>query len=314
MKLRTDELTEVITQDYTVVGVCHIYEPMVDNVAPIDAANETSLSFCKDIDALEKTKAAIVIVSRDVAVDSWVPGKDNKVLIVVENPRLAFIEVMERYFKEEHVSYEIHQSASVPGRGGNFFPEISIGPFSYISPRSVEIGRCTVIGSHVYISDKVVIGKGCNIQSHISIGNDGFGYQKDKDGIWKKFPSIGGVVIGDNVELADHVNIDRGTLGNTIVGDGTKVSKYGHIGHNVVIGKNCFLAGKSQFGGGSKVGDDTFIGMKVTLKQGVKVGSNCYIGMCSMVNKDIEDGWVAYGSPCKPMKRNTKELWKKGGM
>jgi len=301
MRYNIDDITDVMTQDYTVTGVCR--EQTVDNIAAIDEANETSLSFCKDTSSLEKTKAAIVIVPTGM-----VPNTD-KTLIIVENPRLAFIEVMTAYFSED-VSYHIHPSASVDGD----FRKISVGPFTHIMTRDVEIGRCTVIGSHVYISERVVIGKGCNIQSHISIGNDGFGYQKDGYGVWKKFPSIGGVVIGDNVDLADHVNVDRGTLGNTVIGDGTKVPKYGHIGHNVKIGKNCFLAGKSQFGGGAQVGDDTFIGMKATLKQGVKVGSNCYIGMHSMVNSDIEDGWVAYGSPCKPMKRNTKELWKKGGM
>jgi len=94
MKLRTDDITTHITQPYEVVGLCHIYEPVVDNIAPVSDANETSLSFCTTLEDLMSTKAAIVIVSRKVAKGSWTSGIHNKVLIIVEDPQLALMDVL----------------------------------------------------------------------------------------------------------------------------------------------------------------------------------------------------------------------------
>ena len=120
-----------------------------------------------------------------------------------------------------------------------------------------------------------------------------------KDGKYENFPHIGKVVIEDNVSIHNNVCIDRGSLSNTIIGEGTKIDNFVHIAHSVKIGKHCLIVTHAAIGGSVEIGDNCFIGINVCIKEKVVIGNNVLIGMGSVVTKDIPDNVVAYGSPAR---------------
>lgn len=160
-------------------------------------------------------------------------------------------------------------------------------------------GENATIHPYVCIYPNVRVGKNVIVYSGAVIGSDGFGFAKNEQGKWEKFPHIGGVVIGDDVEIGSNTVIDRGTLDNTIIGQGTKINNLCHIGHNVEIGKNCIIGVGSYLGGSSKVGNDSWIALGAIIRNGIKVGKNVMVGMGSVVTKDIDDNCVVFGVPAK---------------
>lgn len=107
------------------------------------------------------------------------------------------------------------------------------------------------------------------------------------------------MVIEDDVEIGANAIIDRGTLDSTIIGRGTKINNLCHIGHNVVMDKNCVIGVHSYAGGSSKIGDDSWLAPGAIIRDGIRIGSNVMIGMGSVVTKDIGDNCVAYGVPTR---------------
>lgn len=136
------------------------------------------------------------------------------------------------------------------------------------------------------------IGIGC------TIGGAGFGYVEGDDELIY-MPHLGMVVIEDKVAIHNGVNIDRGTIGNTIIGSGSKIDSLVHIAHNVQIGKNCMIVAGSVIGGSAQIGEGTFIGMNVSIKQKVKIGKGCVIGAGAVVTKNVPDGQIWAGVPAK---------------
>jgi UDP-3-O-[3-hydroxymyristoyl] glucosamine N-acyltransferase LpxD len=142
----------------------------------------------------------------------------------------------------------------------------------------------------------------CIMGANCVIGGPGFGYEYDEQGHLIPIPHHGRVVIGNNVTLHNQVNIDRGVIGDTVIGDGTKIDSLVHIAHNVKIGKHCLIVSGSVFGGSCEIGDYTFIGMNACIKQKVKVGRNCVIGAGAVVTKDVPDNTIYVGNPAKYLK------------
>jgi UDP-3-O-[3-hydroxymyristoyl] glucosamine N-acyltransferase len=153
--------------------------------------------------------------------------------------------------------------------------------------------------SVIYETDKIVIGKNVSIGPNCIIGAEGFGMGRTKDNEILVMPQIGGVIIEDNVSIYSNTIIDRGTLGDTIIGSGTKIDRFVHIAHNSKIGNNCVIVSGALLCGSVIVGDNTWIGPSSSILNGVKVGNNCVIGMGSMVVKDVPDGATVKGVPAK---------------
>ena len=187
--------------------------------------------------------------------------------------------------------------------------DVYIGPFSYVGKCS--IGQRSKILGHVYIYSGCRIGANVTIHAGCIIGADGFGYERNETGKWEKFPHLGGVVIGDNVELHAMVHVARGTLGDTIIGEGTKVDALCHIAHNVVIGKHCIITAHTELSGGVRLGDEVWIAPNVCVREKVRIGSRAVIGMGSVVTKDVPEGTTVMGTPARPaeeFKRLLKKL------
>jgi len=189
----------------------------------------------------------------------------DKTLIMVDNPRLWFTRVA-RHFFNIHREYRIH-------------------------PTAVINHECVSIG------ERVIIGPNC------SIGFDGFGFDKNKEGIYERFPHVGKVVIGDDVEIGSNTCIDRGALGDTIIGDGTKIDNLVHIAHNVRIGKNCHIVALTCIGGSVTVEDNVYIGIGPSIRNQIKIGEGATIGMGAVVVKDVKSGVTVIGNPAREMRK-----------
>lgn len=138
-----------------------------------------------------------------------------------------------------------------------------------------------------------------HIEAGARIGNEGFGFEKDDNHQWTRFPHFGKVIIHNNVYIGANTCIDRGTLGDTVIGTGTKIDNLVHIAHNVVIGCNCLIIAQSMIGGSATIGDNVYIAPGCVIRDHINIGNNSFIGMGSLVTKDIPEGQVWMGSPAK---------------
>lgn len=277
-------------------------------VLSIYEAKSGSLSFCraKTKDALttiRNSKASIIICAKGIEFKP--EDYEDKTLILVRNPPLVFIRLMKAYFQKEKVESGIHPTAVIDEKA-SIHPSVYIGPHSYIGESEVDEG--TIIHGNVHIYSGVKIGKNVLIHAGTVIGADGFGYERNEKGEFEKFPHIGGIIIEDDVEIGSNTSIDRGTLGNTVIGKGTKVDNLCHIAHNVIIGKNCAIIAHTILGGSVKIGDGSWIAPTVSVREGIKIGKNVLVGMAAVVTKNVKDNAVVFGAPAKPADEYKKLL------
>lgn len=157
----------------------------------------------------------------------------------------------------------------------------------------------------VFIPEWVVLGKNVKIHEGVTVGNQDAGFEKDENGIWLHIPQIGRLIIEDDVEIFEGTNACRGTVGDTIIGSGTKIEALCHIAHNVRIGKNCIISVGSILGGSSVIGNNVYIGLNSTIIDHAFIADNVFIGMGSNVIKDIlEPNTVWVGNPARFLKKD----------
>jgi len=302
MVKRTISLTELcdsITEEYEILGA---KDRHASAASPIDESDIDSITFCskRSEDALpmiRNSKAGIIICPKELNYNE--DDYKDKTLILVSNPRLAFIEVMGKYF-QERIEPGIHPSAVID-KDARIHPSVHIGPNSYVG--KCEIGENTIIYGDVYIYSKVRIGKNVIIHAGAVVGAEGQAYERDKAGILRKFPQSGGVIIGDGVEISSNASIMRGTFDNTVIGEGTKMGNLCSIGHNVLIGKHCFISAQVGIAGSTRIGDYSWLAPGATVRNAIKIGKNVVIGLGSVVTKNIEDNCVAYGAPARVVRK-----------
>lgn len=293
------ELCNSVGMKHRVLGDIDRYVVMP---TAIHEANEESTSFCskKAEDALElikNSKARVIICSSDLEFAE--EDYKDKTLILVSNPRLAFIRVMQKYFAEK-MQFGISATAVIDEEA-DIHPNVCVGPNCYIG--KCKIGENTIIRGNVYIYPNVRIGRNVIIHAGTVIGAAGFSYERNDEGELENFPHIGGVVIEDNVEIGSNVSIDRGTLDNTIVGEGSKIDNLCHIAHNVVIGKHCMIIAQSMIGGSTRIGDYCWIAPCTCLRDGIEIGKNVVTGMGSVVTRNVGDRQVVFGVPAKERRK-----------
>jgi len=151
------------------------------------------------------------------------------------------------------------------------------------------------------------IGKNCIIQPGTVIGADCFAYERLEDTLeLQRFPHIGGVVLGNNVEICSNCSIARGSLSDTIIGEGTKLDALVHIAHNVEIGRHCALTAGTIIGGSTRIGDMCWTGLNSTIKHKVKIGDKVIVGSGASVINDIDDEDIVAGVPAKSIKHKVR--------
>jgi UDP-3-O-[3-hydroxymyristoyl] glucosamine N-acyltransferase len=291
-----DDITSVLKTGFALLG--NIKDKYFTNVQTIYEANEESLVWVnskKNID-VAKTRAHIVICDEKVRPSDELLA--TKCFIVVENPKLAYLRLVEKYFVELP-PFGVHPTAAVHSEA-KIHPKTYIGPFTYIG--RCTIGEGTIIFGHCHIYDKVEIGRNVMIHAGTVIGADGFGYSRNEDGELEKFPHIGGVVIEDDVEIGANTCVDRGTLGNTVIRESAKIDNLVHIAHNCVIGKHSAVIANAMVGGSTEIGDYGWIAPSAALMNGITVGKNATIGLGAVLTKNVPDGETWAGVPAQPIK------------
>ncbi|MGD2155055.1 MAG: UDP-3-O-(3-hydroxymyristoyl)glucosamine N-acyltransferase, partial [Gemmatimonadales bacterium] len=173
-----------------------------------------------------------------------------------------------------------------------------IGANCVIGERS-ELGAGTEIGNLVCVYPDTVIGAGCIIHSGAQIGVDGFGYVVQEDG-YRKIPQVGRCVIEDDVEIGANTCIDRGSVGETRIGAGTKIDNLVHIAHNVRVGRACIIVAQVGIAGSSTVGDGVAIGGQVGIIDHLNIGDRARVAAGAGVGEDIPAGETWFGYPARP--------------
>ena len=242
---------------------------------------------------------------------------NDQAIIRVKSPKLAFARAVNKLYSTDSPYDGSHPTAviaeSADARNAHIGAFVTIGENSYVGEgcrihegvrigKNVTIRKFTVIHPNCVIYDNVEIGGDCVIHAGTIIGADGFGYVKDEEGNYEKFPQIGTVVIQDNVEIGANSCIDRGALGETRIGEGTKIDNLVQVGHNVNIGKRCVIAAQTGISGSVVIEDDCVIGGQVGFGDHVRVKSGAVIGSQAGIlpGKIVRPG-IWWGTPIQPL-------------
>jgi len=284
----------------------------ISQIASLENAIEGEISFADNLELLkepQKISASCLFVPIDFQ------EKLPCAYIPVKNPKLAFAEIAKvlRPISNEtgwDKTASIHDSSDV--RASFIGAFVSVGKNSYIGEGAkilngakigdnVSIGKCSIIHPNAVIYDDVEIGYDCVIHAGAIIGADGFGFVRGDDG-YVKFPQVGMVVIEDNVEIGANSCIDRGALGETRIGEGTKIDNLVQVAHNVQIGKRVVIASQTGISGSVVIEDDCVIGGQVGFGDHSRVKSGAVIGSQAGVlpGKIVREG-VWWGTPVQPL-------------
>ncbi len=282
---------------------------LIKSASTLGRAGEGDISFLTNRryeKQLRTTKASAVIVGTETA-NASVP------LLIAEDPYYAFMQIMvllhgHRKHKKVGISprssiadtakigadCQIHDFVTIAdgariGDGCIIYPGVYIGS-------GVQIGNDSIIYPNVTIYDGCKIGNRAIINANAVIGEDGFGYASHK-GIHHKIPQIGIVIIEDDVEVGTCCGIERGTLGDTIIGQGTKIGDLVTIGHGSKIGPHCLLVAQVGIAGSTNLGHHCIVGGQVGIVGHINVGNNVIIAAQAGVINNIPDGKVVLGAP-----------------
>jgi UDP-3-O-[3-hydroxymyristoyl] glucosamine N-acyltransferase len=287
---------------------------MIDGAAPIDAAGPGQISFVANpryLHHLKNTKAAALVL------DKTTPCSGPAVLRH-DDPYLTFAHVLDLLYPDPIlVEPGIHERAVVD-EGAEIDSTAAIGPLCHIRP-GARIGRNTQLVSGVFVGDDVVIGESCllypgvqiqhgcrignNVIIHSStvIGSDGFGFAPGPSGL-KKVRQVGWVEIGDEVEIGSNTSVDRGALGPTRIGRGTKIDNLVQVAHNVEIGQHSVIVSQVGISGSTKIGNGVQLGGQVGIVGHIEIGDGARVGAQSGVSGNITPGHTVLGSPARDIK------------
>ena len=238
-------------------------------------------------DIAEKSKAYVLLV------DETIPPIVGKTLIRVKNPKVALAEVGNHFFVKAPMP-GIHSTAIIDSEA-QIGKNVTIGPYCVI--RKAKIGANSIIESYVKIYDNVEMGENCHIYDSVVLGAPGFGWEKDENGNNFRFPQIGGVIIGNNVEIGCQSCVDRGALSDTVIGDYTKIDSDCKIAHNNIIGQNVVVTGSNSIAGSNVIEDNVWIGPNCSFKEWGHIGRGSFIGIGSVVITNVKEKERVFGNP-----------------
>lgn len=218
--------------------------------------------------------------------------------IRVASPRLDFARVGVAFLHEKPAP-GIHPSAVVAATA-SIADTAHIGPFVVIED-DVEVGDGSVIGPHVTLERGVRVGRNSTIGSHTVIGSAGFGFEREADGTAYRLAHLGSVTIGDDVEIGAHATISRGTIENTVVGNGVKIDNHVFIAHNARIDEDVFLIAGALICGSVHIHARSWVAPGAVVKNKVTVGADATVGLGAVVVRDVPDGVTVAGVPAKPL-------------
>jgi UDP-3-O-[3-hydroxymyristoyl] glucosamine N-acyltransferase len=296
--------------------------------ASLAAAGPADISFIEDpkfLDQAPRCRAGAVLAGGFAA--DGVPGLEST-LLIVGAPRLAFARAAAFIADSHRAPGGIHPSAVVDP-DAHIGPDVSIGAHAVVG-RGVRIGARTRIGPGCVIFDDVALGDACHLVARVTVypktsvghrvlvhagavlGSDGFGFVRDNDtGAYYKFPQIGRLEVGDDVEVGANCTIDRGALDATVIEAGAKLDNMVHVGHNVRIGRNVVIAAQTGIAGSSTLEHDVVVAGQVGIADHVRIEEGAVLGaQCGVPSHKVVRGRgvVFWGTPARPIRDYLKEL------
>jgi UDP-3-O-[3-hydroxymyristoyl] glucosamine N-acyltransferase len=288
----------------------------INSVAKIDEAGKGDLTFLY-LSHYEKffptTGASAILVKPE-----FNKSRSDISYIEVDSPEKAFAAVIVNFFSPELKLNGIDKTAFVDpttalGKDVALGKNVVIGANCRIGDNvkifhnsvlldNVEIGDDSIIFQNVSVREDCKIGKKVIIHAGAVIGADGFGYQKDDKGVYKKVPQIGNVIIEDDVEIGANTTIDRAALGSTIIKKGSKIDNLVQIAHNVSVGNNTVISAQTGVSGSVKIGNNVILAGQVGLAGHLEIGDNVILIAQSGVSKSISKPGVYFGTPAKEFK------------
>lgn len=269
---------------------------IITQMEKLDAATSGSISFLGNPlykKYLPSTKASAVVLSTKDAENCTAP------MIVVKNSRLALAKLLHLCAPDDASSSGGVHPTAILGKNVKLGENVNIGPYCVIGD-NCEIGDNTKLMPNVSVYANTKIGKNCAIHSSTVLGSDGFGYEMDGNGYWVKMLHLGGLIIGDDVEIGSNTSIDRGMMDNTIIGNRVIIDNQVQIGHNVIIGDGTAIAGCVGIAGSTVIGKYCLIGGASNIAGHIELADRVYITATSSVSNSITTpGIYSSGLPAR---------------
>jgi UDP-3-O-[3-hydroxymyristoyl] glucosamine N-acyltransferase len=249
----------------------------------------------------------------------------GKILVRAANPKLAFARAAEWLLPLASIARGIHPTAII-APSAKLAPGAAVGPYAVVE-EEVQIGAGTEIGAFCFLGRGARIGEGCRLHPRVTlyagarlanrvilhsgavIGADGFGYVAEA-GKYRKFPQVGKVELQDDVEIGANTTIDRGSLGRTEIGAGTKLDNLVHVAHNVSIGENTVIAAQTGISGSSVMGKNVAVGGQVGIADNCEIEDNAILGAQAGIpsGKTVRRGQIVWGTPARPLEKFKKQF------
>jgi UDP-3-O-[3-hydroxymyristoyl] glucosamine N-acyltransferase len=292
---------------------------MLHGFAPADRARAGDLTFAENeafFARAEESAASAIIVSGPFR-------SERKTLIQVPDARVAFARALALFFPERRPAPGVHPTAVIAPSAA-VDPTAHIGPLCVVGERARIGPRCVLhaadfVGEDCRLGEEVILFPNVTLYARTEVGNrvrihagavlgaDGFGYVQD-NGVHRKVPQIGNVIIGDDVEIGANTTIDRGALGPTVIGKGTKIDNLVMIAHNVEVGEHCLLVGQVGIAGSTKLGNYVVLAGQVGIAGHLQIGHGVTVAAQSGVMHDIPSGEKWLGTPAGPDKETKRQM------
>jgi len=292
-------------------GVAALAEAAPDEIAYLETA--------KHREALSATRAGAVVL-REGEAALLPPGCLG---IISAMPALAFARIAAVFHPSPRGMGQRHAAAAIDP-SAQIDPSADIGPFAVIGA-GAEIGAGCIIHAHAVVGPGVVLGENCTIHPHASIsnaicgrgvvlhagarvGNEGFGFTPTPQGRFVTMPQLGAVLLEDEVEVGANACIDRGALGDTVVGRATRIDNLAQLGHNVRLGQGCVVVSQVGISGSATLGDWVQVAGQAGIAGHLHIGARARIGAQAGVMRDVEPGADMLGSPARPARIKMREI------
>lgn len=293
----------------------------VTGICPLDEAGPGQLAFLarrRYARHAGDSEAGAFLVGEDL--QDHVP--QGRACVVVAEAYPALRTALERFYPERPPRRGVHPTAVI-GKGVGLGEGVHLGPYAVVED-GATIGDDTDIGAHCVIGADTIVGARCRLYPHVvvyhdtvigsdviihsgaRIGPDGFGYTFI-DGAHRKMPQVGRAVIEDGVEIGANTTVDRGSLGDTVVGRGVKIDNLVQVAHNVKVGALSLLAALVGVAGSTALGQGTWLGGQAGVIDGLELGNGARVGAGSLVMRDVPEGVTVSGMPARPHREEMRK-------
>lgn len=287
---------------------------VIQRVGPVGEADEQAIGFLADrryLAGAADSRAAAFLVTAEFA-DQVDPDRPR---VVVDDGHRALQALLAAMYPPDRPTPGVHPTA-ILGRGVRLGHGVEVGPYAVLGSDTV-IGDRSRIGAHAVIGDEARLGEDCEVHPHVvlypraivgdrvilhagaRVGVDGFGYAW-VDGGHQKVPQVGRCIIADDVEIGANTTIDRGSIGDTRVGHGTKLDNLVHLAHNVHLGPHCAAAAGVGIAGSTRIGTGVFMGGQAGVIGHLQVGDGAKVAAKAGVFRDVPPGETVSGTPSRP--------------